>query len=465
MAKRATLVLVVTLLALSGAGLALVWTLAAPIAGAPEALAARHAPAGEAERRPSALERPSSAPATSTDSAQPRSETSSAASVHAAEPERAVAAQPFVAHVRGWTRWAESEVAIPDVPIRFVAGPRVLAQVRSDASGGFEAEFELTGECVLHIDACERWQAFELPLERGELAQAAALPVPLTPPELRESDVITVSGSLLSESGAWSEATLPKTGAVLLDFVSKEDPGRSVRADLVRGSDGDGRPTLEFSVSVAGRGAWELTLSALDGFRWHPPSRTLNGSASGLTFLRYDKERVLPLVFEVSDASSGARIERFDVRRLQTSVSLDGGVFFHTGPIDLGTFPAQGAFQWSLSAEGYAPAFGDERSFEERDGRRVARVALEHGWSTKLFALARNPVAQPLARAEVYADERYVGRTGSDGTLIVSLRERPQKLDVRFSGLKLAGDPLEGYAGRSAERRGQVTLAFLEPVR
>ena len=243
------------------------------------------------------------------------------------------------------------------------------------------------------------------------------------------------------------------------------DPGRSTRIELAASEDANGTPTLAFEVPVNGRGPWELTLSSLDGFRWSPASVHITGATKPLEFLRYDREKTLPLAFEVTDARTGARIESFAVRRLQTSVSRDAGVFLHTGPIELGTFPIQGPFRWSLASEGYAPAFGDETSFVEDGARRVARVALERGWGTQLLALARDPLARPLAGAEVFVDGTFAGRTNHDGTLVLRGDARPARIEVRSAGFALSGDPLAGHAGRSAEQRGQVTLAFLEPVR
>ena len=213
------------------------------------------------------------------------------------------------------------------------------------------------------------------------------------------------------------------------------------------------------------KGEYELTLSALDGFRWHPPSQRIVPPKGGLSFLRYDKERALPLAFRVFDAVTREPIFDFEARRLALSISNDSGVFLHTGPIELGTFPLQGAFRWSLWSDGHAPAFGDETSFVEKDGRRVAEVALARGWGTKLFALARDPVARPRAGAEVHVDGRFAGRTASDGMIALFQSEAPKKLEVRATGFELVGNPLAGYQGKSAEQRGQVTLAFLEPKR
>lgn len=354
---------------------------------------------------------------------------------------------------------------LPGARVVFRSGETVLAEATSGRDGRFEARFSCAGPCTLEIAAPNGWRfvgtapeldgdvldgrrALELGFVRGDVEFAG-----------------DVRGVLESESGAWTAETLPRKGAVLLDLVSVDDPFFALRAELESGEDAHGAPTLAFVFRDVPRGEYELTLSALDGFRWHPPSLRVSPPIAGLSFLRYDRERALPLVFHVVDARTKEPIERFQVRRIALTPSKDNGVFLHTGPIELGTFPMQGAFQWSLWADDHAPAFGDETAFVEQDGARVAHVELEPGWSTRLLVLARDPTARPLANVEVLLDGSSAGRTDANGMLVLHAKTRPKELELRADGFALVGNPLEGYGGKTAEQRGQVTLAFLEPKR
>lgn len=413
-------------------------------------------------------------PAKSASATAPQSEPSAAAEPER-EPEREPALEPIAASVRGVAfallvrrpgdsaEEATGRRPLPGARITFRSDAKQLAETTSGRDGRFEARFACSGRCTLEVAAPVGWKIVGTPpeLDTAVLDGTRALELVFVRGDVEVAG--DVRGMLQSESGAWSAETLPKKGAVLLDLVSVDDPFFALRAELAQGADARGAPTLEFAFRDVPRGEYELTLSALDGFRWHPSTLRVSPPAAGLAFLRYDAERALPLVFHVFDARSREPITDFEVRRLSLTPSSDHGVFLHTGPIELGTFPMQGAFQWSLSADGHAAAFGDETSFVEKDGARVAEVLLEPGWSTKLLVLARDPTARPLANAEVWLDGERAGRTDASGMLVLRAKAKPKTLEVRADGFELAGNPLDGYGGKSAEQRGQVTLAFLEP--
>ncbi|MBI5361702.1 MAG: carboxypeptidase regulatory-like domain-containing protein [Planctomycetes bacterium] len=354
---------------------------------------------------------------------------------------------------------------IPGVVVTFLNGDRVLARVESGRDGRFEARFETAGTCALQVAAPAGWRPANVPSTLSRAVLEGGRPLELAFLTAETEIAGEIRGVLHTESGAWCAETLPKRGAVLLDLVSVSDPFFSMRAEVENGVDARGAPTVEFVFREVPRGEYELTLSALDGFRWHPKSQRATPPAAGLSFLRYDKEQSLPLVFHVFDARTHEPITDFEARRLALTPSHDNGVFLHTGPIELGTFPAQGTFQWSLWADDHAAAFGDETSFVEQAGARVAEVLLEPGWSTKVLVLARDPTARPLANAEVWLDGARAGRTNAEGMVVLRAKERPKTLDVRADGFAVVGKPLEGHAGKTAEQRGQVTLVFVEPKR
>lgn len=488
--KRSAALLFALVLALGGAAVWF-WTADAPSANAARAEDERHAterastPSSNTRTSTPAAELQPSAPHANV--SKPRTHADSRDETPAAEIERAPAAPLVAADVRGRVLRADDELGQGGLRLAFLGGTNVraeilLAETTTGPRGDFEVHFELRGTARVRLadgwtlaraGSVERRTRVdadanhddERELDASELRGDTFVVLRAVPPPVDPAGEFVLRGALLSEAGAWTAETLPRTGAVLLDLVAQSDPGRSTRIELVTVNDANGAPTLAFEVPVNGGGPWELTLSSLDGFRWSPTNVRITGATKPLEFLRYDREKTLPLTFEVTDARTGAHIESFAVRRLQTNVSRDAGVFLHTGPIELGTFPIQGPFQWSLASDGYAPAFGDETNFVEDGERRVARVTLERGWGTKLLALARDPLARPLAGAEVYVDTRFAGRTANDGTLVLRGDARPAQLEVRSAGFAQSGDPLAGHAGRSAEQRGQVTLAFLEPVR
>ncbi len=271
-----------------------------------------------------------------------------------------------------------------------------------------------------------------------------------------------IRGELLREGGPWTEATLPKPGSVLLDLVPSAGPKHSRRAQLASEPDGRGGLRLRFEFASLPRGEYELTLSSLSTWRWNPTSLRVSPPIDNITFLRYDLDRCSPLVFRVTDRSSGAPIEHFDLRALRLTPSQDNGVFLHTGPLETAAVPDDLRFQWSLWAEGYRPVFGDENSFERRNGARVAEIALDRGWATKALVLMRDPSLKPALRVEVLCDGRSIGFTGEDGMLALAAEKPPERIEVRLPGWKMLNDPLQPYEGRSAAQRGQVTIVMLE---
>ncbi|MCA9695355.1 MAG: hypothetical protein KC636_37595 [Myxococcales bacterium] len=102
-------------------------------------------------------------------------------------------------------------------------------------------------------------------------------------------------------------------------------------------------------------------------------------------------------------------------------------------------------------------AYGDESAFTEEAGRRVARVALRRGWSTRFLVMGgkRNERASPLAGADVVLDGEVVGRTGPDGGLVVALDAQPAAVEVRYFGWSL------GRAISLEKSRSNVTPVIL----
>jgi hypothetical protein len=271
-----------------------------------------------------------------------------------------------------------------------------------------------------------------------------------------------IRGELLREGGAWTEATLPPRGSVLIDLVPLAGPKLSRRAELASEPDGRGGIRLRFEFADLPRGEYELTLSSLAAWRWHPTTLRVSPPIDNVTFLRYDLDRCSPLSFHVTDRASGRALESYELRTLQLTPSQDNGVFLHTGPLPTEAVPEDARFQWSLWSEGYRPAFGDESAFVRQGAARVAEIALEQGWATKALVLMRDPTLKPAFRAEVWLDGRPAGLTDRDGMLAVLADEPPAKFEVRLPGWHMTNDPLQPYNGKSAAQRGQVTIVILE---
>jgi hypothetical protein len=272
----------------------------------------------------------------------------------------------------------------------------------------------------------------------------------------------SISGILLREGGPWTDETLPRANTVMIDLVPEGKPRESVRAKIEARPDGKGHYELAFELPDLAEGQYEVTLSALGSWRWAPVSARVSPPLSGLTFTRYDKDPRLTLEFRVSDAATGEAITAYQTRNIQITPSADNGVFLQTGPLDVNAFPVDGRFRWSLWAEGYAPAFGDDTVFVREGDKRIADVRLARGWSTAVLVLARDPQARQAAGARIVVDGHVVGSTGVDGMLVVRAPAEPQSLQVELAGWHAVSDPLQPFAGKSAAQRGQITVVMME---
>ena len=359
---------------------------------------------------------------------------------------------------RGFAIDVDLHQPVPDAELAFEREGRELSRCRSDEQGRFRTP-EMREEAhslriVPPAGFVAEEERLELSPDRGEILVALHRdPATLAGP---------IRGEFLSESGPWTAQTLPRRGEVLLDLVPIDGSKWGKRANLIEVPDEQGRIRLTFEFESLPKGEYLITLSSISAWRWNPTSLRVAAPAQGLTFLRYDLDRSSQLVFQVRDRASGERIEKFDVRALQLSPSEESGVFLHTGPLETSAVPDDAHFQWSLSAEGYRPVFGDETAFVRRGGERVAEIALERGWATKVLVLVRDPLAKPGAHATVELDGKAVGVTGEDGMLAIAAPKPPEKLAVRLPGWRMTNDPLQSYNGKPAAQRGGVTIVVLE---
>ncbi|MDZ4773195.1 MAG: hypothetical protein SGI72_08695 [Planctomycetota bacterium] len=310
-----------------------------------------------------------------------------------------------------------------------------IAVVAGDADGD-ETSSPLDGSC---------W------IEDGTLSASAATRI-----------AGAISGLFVREGSPWTESEIPAENTVIVDLASIEQPTRPARRALSnRIQSADGTIAWTFTFDDVLEGEYLLTLSALGARRWSPTSLRVRAPLDGVVLTRFDKDRAETLAFEVVDAETNAPLAPFDARHIQVTGSNDNGVFLHTGPLALDSFPLDARFQWSLRAEGYAIAFGDETAFQRRGEQRIASVRLAHGWASKVFVLTRDPTGRPAAGAEVLLDGVRAGFTASDGMLVVAAAAEPAQIDVKLAGFRLQ-EGAESHGNYTARQRGGVTVVMLD---
>jgi len=312
--------------------------------------------------------------------------------------------------------------------------------------------------------------AVDAPTERRPLAPSPlrerpfVLPEPEPEPEPEPLEVAgDITGRLLREVDPWTAETLPDLSGLVVELVRLEEPRLELRAEVEPTALEDGTLELTFAFRDVPIGEYELGVFSLGAWPWEPRSLRVRAPAAELVLVRQDAVVAPPLEFEVYDAESGERLQDFEVRHLEQTVSEESGVFMHAGPLEGGAFPRGTEFRWSLWADGFRPAFGDERAFEEVEGRRIARVDLERGWAARLVVLGREPTLRPLYRAKVSLDGRFVGVTAQDGSLVVQLDAPPERLEVDYGGWSVLNDPLDPRPGTTPELRGFVFPLIVGP--
>lgn len=340
----------------------------------------------------------------------------------------------------------------------------VLLQTETEADGRFEFELragEMQADALVYLGTPEGWVALDdshvlLPQEIlfGCDLQFEAKPWP--PPSAGD-----ISGWLRAEKGSFPADAVPRRDHILLDLASTELPAINLRATLEPLVDEEGGVTFRFLFEDVPAGEYELTLSSLGNYRWDPSSLRVAPPTTGLEFLRFDLDEVVPLQFEIYDLATNEAIEDFEARHIKITASEEHGLLLHTGPIEASQFPRDQAFLWSVEAAGYAVAYGDEAAFtEEKDGRRVARIGLKTGWSARLLLMGGPRGSRPRAVAggEVYLDGEFVGRSDSNGGLVVYAKEAPVELTARYPGSS------ESFWGLVEKRRSNVTpIVMTEP--
>lgn len=275
--------------------------------------------------------------------------------------------------------------------------------------------------------------------EKSPLASEpdGAEPVAWPPPP-----VGSISGSLVPDSGVFGGDAATFLQGITLDLVSREEPHVTRVAQLNPILDPDGRLVrMDFVAADLPALEFELTLSTLDRRRWYPETVLVLPPAEGVEFRCFNNDPTVGLEFEVVDAATGDPVEGWSAEQFRMSVSPENGVLLHAGPLSLDDFPIESPLEWIIVADGYAPAFGDERAFsvDPDTGHWRARVQLHKGLGLRLVVLAPNPELRPAAGALVELDGQSVGTTGASGQLSLGPMEPPTLTRISWNGLESKG--------------------------
>lgn len=193
--------------------------------------------------------------------------------------------------------------------------------------------------------------------------------------------------------------------------------------------------TFEFADMPAG--AYAPSLITDDLFAWEGGADTVTAPFDGLDYFCADDVDLVDLVLRVVDDHTGSALESFE-GRWYSEVDWDEFASGGTGFVRLvGGFPEGRPIQWSVWADGYGVARGDESAFTDRAGdTRVATVRLVPGHD--VLVEAWDDADHPVAGVRVIVDGRHVATTDADG---VALAPWPAEANtVEFEHAELSWD-------------------------
>ena len=317
--------------------------------------------------------------------------------------------------------------------------------LETDGDGAFDVSGLVPGDYRFIV----RWRRGQQPL-----AWSVTLPPGLS--EIPDFVVpggpaASIEGRLVSRTGVRLSPTQVRLRSLDGSFEAIS-PSRPPGPRPAREPDGswgavDGGPATGhvFEFDDVPEGGYELTVLE-NVHAWSPRSIPVRPPTNEPIFVREDDVATTELRFEAFDAETGQPLRSLLVQ-MQAGATWNPNVTEAVGGV-FRALPTDLAFQWTAHAPGYRSAFGDQSSFEEVDGVRVATVHLERGWSARLilvdvglaYWLDDGPwrlaagAQPPVAGAEVWLDGVLAGTSDRYGVVELSGAFPPEHLEIRGTG-------------------------------
>lgn len=172
--------------------------------------------------------------------------------------------------------------------------------------------------------------------------------------------------------------------------------------------------------------------------QWEPGEVHVRAPARDVVLAAVPPDDPRKLVIRVFDAATGAWVWHFDADVDVDPDRAQGPVHeprnATTGSVHFGAVPRRAHFEWTVTAEGYRAARGDERAVQDLGDHLLVRVELERGWASELDVV--DVRGAPLANATVLLDGADVGRTDARGRVWVTTAAAPREAAVRAAGAR-----------------------------
>jgi hypothetical protein len=269
--------------------------------------------------------------------------------------------------------------------------------------------------------------------------------------ELQPHDAGTLQGWLLtSDEERWTDAPL-----VCLSRVGG-DKELCVRPMLLTASarlDSAPRAWAHAKFTVCGVPFGEYMLTVLEPWSttpervWTPVAVAIERPETIALIESHEPTDKSMCIVEVVDGDSGQPVPRFeflDYAYLRDELRNETPATFNVRDqsvrIDRPRVAIETDLQhWMVTADGYQPAWGDERAFQQDSSgsqRKHCVVRLHRGWGALVFACRDEETGamRPMRGATVIGDGQTLGVTDFDGLVGVSALSRPACVKIDRSG-------------------------------
>ncbi|MBI5364262.1 MAG: sigma-70 family RNA polymerase sigma factor [Planctomycetes bacterium] len=224
---------------------------------------------------------------------------------------------------------------------------------------------------------------------------------------------------------------------VVVELFPRGAPELARRLEL--GQDGVPATRFAFRFPALPEGEYVVRAEAPGLHRWRPASVVARPGVDDLELVADGGAPARDLVLRAFDAESGAPIAHFQAR-----VDVDPGRegarpgnlrATRKSSILLAALPLDAKLAWTIAAEGYVPALGDERAFLVEGDHHVVRARLARGFGRRLVVLDAR--GAPIAEARVLAGGEPRGITDAKGELELRLPAAPRTLRIEHAGKAL----------------------------
>lgn len=198
---------------------------------------------------------------------------------------------------------------------------------------------------------------------------------------------------------------------VVVELARRDAPELVRRVELE--ADSERATNFPFAFRGLPDGEYVVRASAPGLHRWRENDVVARPGATGLVLGAGAPAPSRPLVLRAFDAESGAPLEHFQARVDVDPITPGNRRTTRKSSILVGGVPIGAHVEWTIVAEGYVPALGDERAFEDEGDHGVVRARLQRGFGRRVLVLDAR--GAPLAHARVTAEPDLAAETDAEG--------------------------------------------------